>query len=238
MLNRKYFAVAGLAACLFGLAWPAHAVEFPPAGQDIIQGVVTFEIQMAGEFVGEPEPVDFIGRFEGPTIVQRGDPYPDDSAGGQNAIDTEIVSLELLGQVQVVGTTDAWPAHLTLQASRPSFGRAIDTNVDPGIDFPAESFFDIFFEIQISGTPLGDVMLLNDEPLRMSSLIDQIPPDLGLTPYESDPAAPVTLLLPAGQPVGVVFFAKHTPEPGTIVLLVFGGLTLAGWKLIRRRRAA
>ena len=77
-------------------------------------------------------------------------------------------------------------------------------------------------------------MLLNDEPLRMSSLIDGIPPNLGRTPYRSDPTAPVTLILPTGQPVGAVLYAIHVPEPGTGLLLMTGLLGLA---CLRRRRA-
>ena len=92
MRNRKFF-VAGLAACvacLFGLASSAHADLFPPAGSYMLDGTMVLDLVLAGDFVGEPDPVDFIGTFSGQTLVQRSGSFPDGSAGGQSAIDTEI----------------------------------------------------------------------------------------------------------------------------------------------------
>lgn len=229
--NLRAACVLAVAVSLGALAGPAQADMFPPAGQDMMHGVVTIEIELIGALFNEPDPIPVLGTFSGPTVIQRGDPIPDTSGGGDYSIQTEIVSMSLTGQVDVTGL-GVLPGVLTLRASHPSLGRITDTNPDPGSDFPAQSYFDVFLEVTAVGTPFGDVTLLNDLPVRMYSLIDEIPPKLWLTPYVSDPMAPVVEVhLPTGQLAGVILMVEYSPEPGSLTLLALGALGL-----IRRRR--
>jgi len=212
--------IAITAGILLACTVQAQAQTFPPPGVDMIPGRVDLvtEIYGAGTFPGE---------FFGDTVVSRSIPYPDTTGGGDEAIDTEILSMDLVGHVGL------WPAELHLSALLRSLGKTTDTNPDPGDSFPAESFFDIFFEIDVFGAPMGDLSLHNDTALFMESMIEQIPPELGKTPFLAPPSAlPVDLLDELGQPVGRVLAASHSPEPATMSLLALG----AAGVLARRRR--
>ena len=56
---------------------------------------------------------------------------------------------------------------------RPTLGRI--TEIDPGTDFPAESFFDVFFEVDLNFLGLRRT-LVNPVPVPMRRIIDEIPP--------------------------------------------------------------
>ena len=86
----------------------------------------------------------------GPTVVERSDPPM-----GGGTIDTEIVSMDLtgstpLGSVRVKAGQD--------QGLTPSKGKI--TPKLPGYDYPAESFFDIFFEIELP--KIGGISNINN----------------------------------------------------------------------------
>jgi hypothetical protein len=79
-------------------------------------------------------------------------------------------------------------------------------SITPGIDFPAESFFDVSLRIDLPGLGLS---LHNDEPFRMVATIDAIPP-YGAT-YASPPGQPPVLLFdPTGLPMGQIIEAVQT----------------------------
>ena len=251
-MNRKLFAAAGLlavAVCLAGSSNPAQAIPlatFPAAGTDTVDGWIGHWVQITG--IGTLQ-----ARLSGPTLIQRSDPYPYTAEGGDEAINTEIVSMALTGDV------GGMPAAFDVAANPKSVGMIIDTNGATNNSFPARSFFDIFFEVDVT-TPVGLITVHNYDPLRMESVIDQIPPDLSMNPYTGgiwiprqywdprDPAPPIFNKLPElalplydsnNQAVGFLLGDPapiHSPEPGTVLMLVVGGLTIGGWTLMRRRR--
>lgn len=218
------------------MATPAMAQmfpTFPPAGVDYIPGTGLLEIRMLPEFGGQL----LAGALDGTTIVERGDPY---TMGGQQIIATEMVSMNLSGEM------GPFPAQLYLLAESP--GMIIDENPDPDNSFPARSFFDVFFEVLVLDTPMGDLLLHNVDPLRMEATIIEIPPNLAETPFQAagwipfedyrarDPDAllrglPLILHAPDDMPMAELLYASHPPEPGVLAVLLAGGVAL-----LRRRR--
>ncbi len=83
----------------------------------------------------------------GNTIVQRSDPYEDDPTG-KWTIDTEIISMELTGDFPAVDG----PIIFRQSSSQQSLGN-IQQQIPGGEDFPADSFFDIFLEIELPTLP-------------------------------------------------------------------------------------
>jgi hypothetical protein len=80
-------------------------------------------------------------------------------------------------------------------------------DVNPFAPGTADSFFDVFFEIEVGGQTLH-----NEVPARMADIIDQKPPGCG-TIYQSS-HEPIELLDEAGNATGIFMVAeKHTPVP-------------------------
>jgi hypothetical protein len=79
---------------------------------------------------------------KGPCDLWYSSPYPD----GENhiVIDSEILFMDLLGDGMKARRNPALPS--------PGSTRSID----PGIDFPAESFFDVMYEIELTDFLPGD----------------------------------------------------------------------------------
>ncbi len=102
----------------------------------------------------------------GPTTIRRDTPAvgPD----GNEQIPTELVEMTLQGTIDlgpVVG-----PVTIHESPDRRSVGQI--TQINPGKDFPAESFFDVFFEVELPGGIIG----VNHEPVPMRRIIWDIPP--------------------------------------------------------------
>ncbi|MCA9262331.1 MAG: hypothetical protein KDA60_00720 [Planctomycetales bacterium] len=118
----------------------------------------------------------------------------DNDGDQRDEVATQIVAMDMRG------TSSFGPVHLLLNPGRPSIGVIEENQPDtPGIlDLPpftdggeADSFFDVFFEVRI-----GDVRLLNEQPLLMETIITHKPPAPGET-YLS--VEPVSLYRPNGQ---------------------------------------
>lgn len=143
-----------------------YAYAYPPHGIDALMCTAVLKLKMvATDGDGETLTV------RGPMQIQRGDPYnPDDD---HMTIDTEIISMSLTGTSSLLG-----PITIIQSPTMPSTGsirqQAIST------DFPADSFFDVFLEIQTDG-PFSTYH--NDDPVRVSATIDRIPP-MGTYPSE------------------------------------------------------
>ncbi len=101
----------------------------------------------------------------GPTTIKRADPVTPPS--GQQQIETELIEMTLQGTLY--GGTLVGPVEIREDPNRVSPGRI--TELKAGTDFPAESFFDVFIEVDIMG-----VTLINKNPVPMRRIINEIPP--------------------------------------------------------------
>ena len=143
--------------------------------------------------------------FEGPND---GDAH-DGDGNGRDDVQTEMVALNL------TGNSSLGPIQVRLHPASPSLGgieeRVNNTggvlDVQPFTDGGlADSFFNIFFEIEVAG-----LRLFTPVPKRMSSVIAHKPPGPGAL-YENP--QPIELVFEDGQPSGFILGAtRHTPNP-------------------------
>jgi hypothetical protein len=134
----------------------------------------------------------------------------DSDNNGLNDVATHMTQLDL------TGNSSMGPVTVSLDPSQPTLGKIEETvNNTPGIlDVPpftatgtANSFFDVFFEVQI-----GALMLHPAQPLHLSSVITHKPPAPGDT-YVS-PAQQIALLDANGNPTGFYLtHGRHIPNP-------------------------
>ncbi len=142
--------------------------------------------------------------LRGPTTIDRLKPEKnlDD---GRWQIETEIISMDLKGHIL------GMPIQVRESPDKHSTG--IIRQITPGVDFPAESFFDVYVEIQ---TPLPRPfnIIYNKGPVIMSNIIDYIPPYLDN--YTSN-NTPVPLYTKTGifsnRPIGYIVNASHLLPP-------------------------
>jgi len=149
--------------------------------------------------------------LQGPTTVEVNLAVIADTDGDtREQVPTEIVAMQL------TGASPLGPVVLSQSPVRPSQGEIEETtNNTPGVlDLPpftptgtADSFFDVFFELQVPGLPI----LHNDIPKRMSTVITHKPPAAG-DAYEGIEV--IDLLDPDGNRTGCSIGAnRHLPEP-------------------------
>ena len=145
--------VAGVPACPIQPDMPP-----PAAGCDQFNSAASVKVQ----FTNPPsDPLDC--DLGGPTLITR-DAVVE---GTLDSIQTEIVAMNLTGTCGGVVVT------VRESSDRESRGKITEQqNNDPGeLEFKANSFFDIFFEVD---TPIGT--LHNQEPLHLECKIQSIPP--------------------------------------------------------------
>jgi hypothetical protein len=176
----------------------ASSVAYPPAGEDTFPSgaLLTAEIFGVGSF-------DVV--LNGPTTVRRGDPA-DEDGDGLTDIRTEILAMELTGMSPV--------GPITLRQSREQPSRGRVEQLDPATPFPADSFFDVFVELDTAAGPLH-----NATPVHMQTAINAIPPIMAF--YQSPPTAEIPLLNANGQPVGRIRYALHIPLPPKEKIIIF-----------------
>jgi hypothetical protein len=179
--------VAAFAAIAVLLCSSRPAAAYPPAGTDEFDSAATITIDFS--FSGGPVMTETV---TGPTRIERGTPF--NPGDGRWRIETEIVSMELRG------TTAFGP--ITVKESPTERSTGYVKQKMGGIDFPADSFFDVFVQMD---TPLG--RLHNNDPIGMSAVIHEIPPFEAM--YEPPIAIPVDLFNEAGDKVGVITHAQH-----------------------------
>jgi hypothetical protein len=119
---------------------------------------------------------------DGPTVVMRG--APADLGGGLREIDVEIIAMQLTGTATILADPGCGlpagevPVTVFEDPAQASSGKVTDTTPDPATDFPAESFFDIFFQIDTpvgilpGGPPNGPA----GDPVHVENEIHTIPP--------------------------------------------------------------
>jgi hypothetical protein len=179
--------------------------SYPSAGEDRFERTVaTVEIEVTLPGVGAL-PIALTDletvQLEGPMLVMRGDPQDSD---GDDLVDieTEIVELEL------TGTSSFGPIAVRQSPDRPSMG--LVEQQTPGQDFPADSFFDVFLEVEILNVGL---IGYNPEAILMEAELSDLPPGFR-DQYEGALVLP-TPLLSADSDVefAMILDALHVPNP-------------------------
>jgi hypothetical protein len=178
-----------------------------------------FPNSLAKVAVSSPGGTEYV-TLSGPTTVEVDlGGLADTDGDSLEQVETEIVSMSLTGTSTLVGP-------LTLRVRDPSkhpfqgTTGEIEENANntPGtLDVPpftpsgdADSFFDVFFEIETTLPPPLD-LLHNDVPKHMSTTITNKPPGEGETYF--DPGL-IPLLTENEQASGVsIGIANHTPDP-------------------------
>jgi hypothetical protein len=82
------------------------------------------------------------------------------------------------------------------------------------MDFPANSYFDVFFDVDLNGT-----ILHNEEPFRIECKIEDIPPYFCL--YQPPIPDPIVLVDEELNKVATIEHAFHIPLPPKKSLLIF-----------------
>ena len=148
----------------------AHWVDECPNGADTMTSSALVGIDLTGDCLADTSVV-----MSGSVHVRRTDPM-DDSATFPNlrpvdqhldVIDTRVVWMDLTGDGLRLLAGEGYGAGGVLP---PSPGAIAEIPGNPTI---ADSFFDVFFEIDLGG---GDYAY-NHEPLKVESVIDCLPPD-------------------------------------------------------------
>jgi cysteine-rich repeat protein len=172
---------------------PPECVVFPPAGSDSLETDAVVTVQIS------PTLTDVV-ELSGPTVISRGD--PEDLGDGLRQVPTEMIGLTLTGHSLILGD-------LTVRESSTLASTGLIRARQSGSDYPADSFFDVFFELETNlPPPLHQLRNAPDDPLRMRQVIDCIPP-LGAI-YQPPPGQQViSLLSEAGDEVAVLIHAQH-----------------------------
>jgi hypothetical protein len=196
------------------------STNYPAAGEDVFSNthaVIEIEITQEGAAgAGAPlliqtETVE----LDGPARVTRSDPRQD---GDVFVVDTEIVEMELRGEGSF------GPIVVRESPDKESQGEVRQKNA--GEDFPADSFFDVYVEVEVTNvtavagglrvngnaaSAAGNALILhNEEPMRMVSELSSLPPSEGER-YRGEDERP--LYTPAAIQVGRIIDALHIPEP-------------------------
>ncbi|MDJ0836036.1 MAG: DUF6073 family protein [Acidobacteriota bacterium] len=189
-------------AIIFLLAFTTNTLQatYPPAGMDAFESSVTVDLDIG---MG---PMKFTA--VGPVRVRRDNPRtPPD---GRTEIATEIVSMELRGMSGM--------GEIIIRENGNRTSTGLIKQMTPGVDFPADSFFDLFVEIH---TPGG--ILYSAEPIRLIEVINAIPP-IG-DQYEPPLVIGAILVDAAGNPVGSIQHVAHYVGQRASFSLAAGGPT-------------
>ncbi len=166
--------VAGLALA----AEQAHA--YPPAGSETVPITATASLtsRLGQETIS----------FSGIATIARSDPYMD---GGVDVVDLELTSLVLSGN-SVTG-----PVTITQSATFPSLGEI--RSDQPGQDWPASAYLDIFVDVSAPASPADTITKHNEDAIRVEPMsfgsplsISSWPPSA--VPWETDLTSCVSLL--------------------------------------------
>jgi len=230
------FAVLGL---LVGWRGSAHAALFGPGPHwvdDVTQGFDYFSWYAVIEIdFADDGAADVTAHLCGPTTVWRSDAMDDSliypglrpNDGQDDVVDTEIVSMSLTGSGMTLRAGDGI-GNGTSDDSLFSSGAVAEQAYD---DQQADSFFDVFFEIDI---PDSELTLYNKEPHRMGAVVEYFPP-LGFTYVLA--GGPIPLYDKDTDELSAeMVSSQHTPIPEPASVVVWGLLAALGISLGWRRR--
>ncbi len=179
-------------------------VVFPPGGTDHLSPTSGQVIMQTP--TGDTQTYTIT---EGPpnmTTVIRQDPI---DMGGYREIETEIVQLDLVGGG---GGGGGGAVYIRESPTRASTGRVVGA-ASTYTDYPAESFFDIYVEIDIPD--LGALGLMNISPIPLSAHGIVAVPPLGATYNTPSVWSGVELYTQEGYPTGyrIVGVTHILPQP-------------------------
>jgi hypothetical protein len=217
----------------YEIPYPIEIIVYPPengdqykdypAGYDIFGKTIAIK-ELNNIPLLKKEAIQVV--VKGPTTIERKEPY--DPGDGRWRIDTEIISMELKGtflgrQIRVEESSE-----------KKSTGYIQQQNA--GVDFPADSFFDVYIEVFL---PPPFNVAYNRDPVHMNATIYEIPPYLDN--YSSDRTL-VPLYTKTGifsiEPIGYIGDATHLlpPEDSGLNVVITrpkeGYLYLNDWELI------
>ena len=158
------------------LALSSTAGALPPAGGESLNA--TAEVSIASR-LGE-ETITLTGVAG----IERDDPQME---GGVEVAAARIIDLNLTGD------SDTGPVTVTVSETLESIGELRSLQPPPD-QFPASSFFDVFFETEVPASPQGSLTFHNEEPVH-------------LVPMENG----VEVSLSEWPPVGVTYAATLDP---------------------------
>ena len=181
---------------------------FPPAGSDTMP--VTADVSLTSVLGQETIP------FSGVATISRSDPYMN---GGVEVVDLELTSLALSGN-SVTG-----PVTITQSTTIQSLGE-IRSN-QPGQDWPASAYLDLFVDVSAPASPQGTITKHNEDAIRVVPMVAGSPlsisawPPSGV-PWEVDLSPCISLLptLPKNVCVTSLSLVLNGSPPGEEV----GGL--------------
>jgi len=192
--------------CGPGSHW-LHNPPCPPGGtgSDTLPSGAYAGIDFTGDCVADSNLVLF-----GPATIRKRGPADDSEYfpglrpvdGHLDVVNTELVAMSLTGGGVVLTAGGGWGA-IPL---RPSYGAVAEQPGDPSL---ADSFFDVFFEVE---TPAG--RLYNLIPIRVETTVTCLPPDgiyahiVGCTPLSTSPHPG------QGQIIAYLTSANHFTYPG------------------------
>lgn len=174
--------------------------DFPPGGVDEFPSGALLSLEVPGAGLAHVT-------LNGPTRVQRSDPY-DSDGDGRMEIDTEMLAMDLSGM------SPLGALKIRESPSLPSHGRIVQQS--PGVDYPADSFFDVFFDISWDD---GINWLPVQQPVHMEAVIQAIPPILAQ--YQSPPSLAVPIPGPGGQVIATLRHVLHVPLPPREKVIIF-----------------
>jgi hypothetical protein len=172
--------IAAGAALIFAVAGPATAAPgdpFPPGGTDTLtdtSGTISIEVLEGNIYDLNPEVWSFPIQPGPPntTVVVREDPtYP----GGLGYVQMEMTQLDL------VASDSFFDVFVRLNPTQSSMGYVQEYDPGPS-DFPAESFFDVYVEVEIPGLTPSTLTHSGAIPLEALSIVELPPWD---TQYET-----------------------------------------------------
>lgn len=152
-----------------GLALGAQqAYAYPPAGSDSMQvtAIVSLTSRLGQETI----------TFSGIVTISRSDPYMN---GGVEVVDLEVTSLALGGN-SITG-----PVTITQSATYQSLGE-IRSN-QPGQDWPASAYLDIFVDVGAPASPSDTITKHNEDAIRVVPMFGGSPLSISSWPPSAVP---------------------------------------------------
>jgi hypothetical protein len=181
--------VGGAAAQLIGIGegW------LLPSGQSLYDAEMLMDLTVGGNS-------DTV-MLQGPTIIRTGGPEP--APGGGAMYDTEILQMDLQGSSEILG-----PVRVRLSPTSASQGM-IKGTADPDGDvlYPADSFFDVFFEVEVEGTAPMTLHAVDALRLQGQASDENLPDD------EHRTTSSVSLLDENNEVQGQIGSVRFVPKP-------------------------